>query len=229
MFRFLKQSLSRVEIIKDKADPRCLDIYRLRYDVVVNQHKMKVNESSVYESAYGKMICDDHDMSDATVHYAIRNPHTGKIVTSIRTVDGNKTALDMEKYNWFHLDKSIKDGGVVELSRLVSDASMKKTNATGLLYIRSALNCQELGISNFTFMVDSKATRLLQSYKRWSICEELSNGPVKCDEYEIGRKSHVMLVKVGKPNTYDRFKFNSCVLYPAMIGASYMKSYDTKR
>jgi N-acyl-L-homoserine lactone synthetase len=214
-----------VEIIKDKTDPRCLDIYRLRYDVVVNQHKMKVNKSSVYS---GNMICDDHDMSDATTHYAIRNPHTGKIVTSIRTIDGNKTALDMEKYNWFHLDKSITDGGVVEYSRLVSDASMKKTNAAILLYMRSVLHLQDTGISNITFMVDSKATQLMKYYKRWTICEELSNGPVKCDEYEMGRKSHVMLVSMGKPNTYDRCKFNSLVMYPAIGCISFMKSYDAK-
>jgi N-acyl-L-homoserine lactone synthetase len=217
-----------VEIIKDKTDPRCLDIYRLRYDVVVNQHKMKINESNIFGSDSGKMICDDHDMSDATTHYAIRNSHTGKIVSSIRTIDGNKTALDMEKYNWFQLDKSIKDGGVVEWSRLVSDVSARKTNAALLLYIQSALHCRNMGITNVTFMVDSKATQLMKYYKRWTICDELSNGPVKCDEYEVGRKSHVMLMQMGKPNTYERFRFESCIRLPTTLGAIFIKSYDVK-
>ena len=112
MFRFMKRTFPMVEIITDKTDPRCLDIYKLRYDVVINQNKMKINETNVYNSDIGKIICDDHDVSDATTHFAIRNPNNGKYVSSIRTIDGNKTKLDMEKYNWFELDASIKrDGG----------------------------------------------------------------------------------------------------------------------
>ena len=223
MFRYFKRSLPMIEIIKDKTDPRCLEIYKLRYDVVINQHKMKINESNIYN---GSMIRDDHDMSDATIHYAIRNTHTGKLISSIRTIDGCKTTLDMEKHKWFLLDESIKKDGVVELSRLVSDVSARKTNATILLYIHTLLHCQDMGISNVTFMVDSKATQLMKHYKRWTICDEISNGPVNCDEYELGRKSHVMLMPMGKPNTYERLKFESCVLFPGIIGTKYMKSYN---
>jgi N-acyl-L-homoserine lactone synthetase len=225
-YRNITRSLSLVEIIKDKTDTRCLEVYKLRYDVVVNQHKMKINPAHIYN---GSMICDEHDLSDATTHYALRNSHTGKLVSAIRTVDANKTKIDMEKYNWFKLDESIKKDGVVEWSRLVSDASVRKTNAALLLYIKSVFHSQESGINNITFMVDSRATQLMKYYKLWSPCNELSNGPVNCDEYEPGRKSHVMLISMGKPNTFERFKFETCVCYPGMAGVSFMKDYNLKK
>ncbi len=224
----MKRSFPMVEIIRDKTDPRCLDIYKLRYDVVINQNKMKINETNIYNSDIGKIICDDHDTSDATTHFAIRNPNTGKYVSSIRTIDGNKTKLDMEKYNWFELDASIKRDGVVEYSRLVSDISVRKTNATILLYLQSVMTNQDLGICNITFMVDSKATNLMKYYKKWAICNEISNGAVKCDEYELGRKSHVMLVHMGRPHTYARIKFDTCCVIPGQLGATIMKQYDYK-
>ena len=35
--------------------------------------------------------------SQSTVHFAVRSPHTGKVVASIRTVDANASQLEMEK------------------------------------------------------------------------------------------------------------------------------------
>jgi len=78
-------------------------------------------------------------------------------------------------------------------------------------------------------MVDSKATNLMKYYKKWTICKEISNGAVKCDEYEIGRKSHVMLMPMGRPNTYERIKFDTCCVIPGKIGATIMKQYDYKK
>ena len=221
----LRRPLPMVEIISDKSDPRCADIFRLRYEVVVNQCKMKINESSIYNSNGGKYICDEHDSSDATTHYAIRNPNTGKIVSAIRTIDAVKTQLDMEKHNWFQLDPKIKQDGVVEWSRLVSDMSVRKTNSALLLYIASASHQQSIGINNVTFMVDSRATNLMKYYKRWTICDQISKDAVPCDEYEVGRKSYVMLMPTGKPYTYERAKFNTLVELPVTLGAMAMKSY----
>lgn len=221
----LRRPLPMVEIISDKSDPRCADIFRLRHEVVVNQCKMKINESSIYNSNGGKYICDEHDGSDATTHYAIRNPNTGKIVSAIRTIDALKTQLDMEKHNWFQLDPKIKQDGVVEWSRLVSDMSVRKTNAALLLYIASASHQQSIGINNVTFMVDSRATNLMKYYKRWTICEQISKDAVRCDEYEVGRKSYVMLMPMGKPYTYERAKFNTLVELPITIGTMTMKTW----
>jgi N-acyl-L-homoserine lactone synthetase len=221
----LRRTLPMVEIISDKSDPRCIDIFRLRYEVVINQCKMKINESSIYNSSTGKYICDEHDGSDATTHYAIRNPNTGKIVSAIRTIDAVKTQLDMEKHNWFQLDPKIKQDGVVEWSRLVSDMSVRKTNSALLLYIASVKHQQSIGINNVTFMVDSRATNLMKYYKRWTICDQISKDAVPCDEYEVGRKSYVMLMPTGKPYTYERAKFNTLVELPVTLGAMAMKSY----
>jgi N-acyl-L-homoserine lactone synthetase len=212
-----------IEIIKDKTDPRCLEIYRLRHKVVVEQHKMKINPAHIFDSVSGKMVCDDHDLSDATTHYAIRSPSTGKMVSSIRTVDANKTLIDMEKYKWFQLPDHVKKEGVVEWSRLVSDTSVRKTNAALLLYIQSVLHQQDNGIGNITFMVDSRATNLMKYYNKWTVCREISNGPVNCDEYEIGRKSHVMLMPFGKNGSLERGKFNASVRLPISIAVSFMK------
>jgi hypothetical protein len=231
-FQFAKRYLPMVEIITDKTDPRCLEIYRLRHEVIVNQHKMNINPANIFtDQSGGKYICDHHDTdtTNAVVHYAIRNPNTGKYISSIRTVDGNKTKLDMEKHGWFRLSDTIKQNGVVEWSRLVSDASARKTNAALLLYIQSVNHQQDLGVDNITFMVDSKAKNLMNYYKRWTICEEISNGPVKCDEYELGRTSHVMIMPMGKENTMERVKFNLGVRVPAIFGVSLLKQYDNKK
>jgi hypothetical protein len=185
---------------------------------------MKISQSNIFDSSKGKIIMDTHDKSDATVHYAIRSPTTGKYVSAIRTIDGNKTQLDMEKHNWFQLDQSIKAGGVVEWSRLVSDASVRKTNTAILLYMQSAYHQQDLGVNNVVFMVDSRAKNLMNYYKRYTICEEISKGPVDCNEYEEGRKSHVMLMPMGEPESFGRFKFNIQVHLPAIFAVSLMKS-----
>ena len=224
MFKNFQRYMPIVEIIKDKTDVRCLEIYRLRHTVVVDQHNMKINPAHIFESSSGKMVCDDHDLSDATTHYAIRSPSTGKLVSAIRTVDANKTLIDMEKYKWFQLPQHVKQEGVVEWSRLVSDVSVRKTNAALLLYIQSVHHQQDNGIGNITFMVDSRAKNLMNYYKKWTICEEISNGPVNCDEYEIGRKSHVMLMPFGKNGSFERSKFNAAVRLPISIGVSFMKS-----
>jgi hypothetical protein len=224
MFRYVSRLMPMVEIITDKTDPRCLDIYRLRHTVVIDQHKMKINPSNIYDSASGKVIMDEHDISDATVHYAIRNPATGKIVSAIRTIDANKTKLDMEKHNWFQIDPKIKAGGVVEWSRLVSDASVRKTNTALLLYIKSVYHQQDMGVNNVIFMVDSRAKKLMHYYKRYTICEEISNGPVACNEYEQGRMSHVMLMPTGAPGSIERAKFTAQVRIPIVFAVSLMKS-----
>jgi N-acyl-L-homoserine lactone synthetase len=213
-----------VDIITDKTDPRCLEIFRLRHEVVIDQCKMKINTSNIFDSSKGKILMDTHDASDATVHYAIRSPTTGKYVSAIRTIDGNKTKLDMEKHNWFQLDPSIKSGGVVEWSRLVSDMSIRKTNTALLLYMQSVYHQQDLGVNNVVFMVDSRAKNLMNYYKRYTICEEISNGPVDCNEYEEGRKSHVMLMPMGEPGSIERAKFVVQVQIPAIFAVSLMKS-----
>ena len=224
MLRYAARRMPFIDIITDKTDPRCLEIFRLRHDVIVDQCKMKVSKSNVFDSSKGKIIMDTHDTSDATIHYAIRSPITGKYVSAIRTIDGNKTKLDMEKHNWFQLDQSIKAGGVAEWSRLVSDRSVRKTNTALLLYMQSVYHLQDLGVNNVVFMVDSRAKNLMNYYKRYTICEEISNGPVECNEYEQGRKSHVMLMPMGEPDSIVRVKFNLQVRVPIVFAVSLMKS-----
>ena len=224
MFRYFSRALPMVEVITSKTDPRCMEIYRLRHEVVIEQCKMKINESNIQTSSIGKIIIDQHDISDATVHYAIRNPSTGKLVSAIRTIDANKTQLDMEKHNWFQIDKKIKATGVVEWSRLVSDMSVRKTNTALLLYMKSVFHQQDLGVNNVVFMVDSRATKLLDYYKRYTVCNEISNGPVDCSEYEIGRKSHVMLIPMGVPGSIERHKFTALNVIPITFAVSFMKS-----
>lgn len=223
MFKYFTRKLPMVEIISDAADPRCLDIFRLRHTVVIDQCKMTINASNIVDSAKGKMIMDDHDMSPATVHYAVRSPKTGEIVSAIRTIDANKTTLDMEKHNWFQIDNNIKANGVVEWSRLVSDVSVRKTNAALLLYMQSVYHQQDLGVNNVIFMVDGRATNLMKYYKRWTICREISNGAVECNEYEQGRKSHVMLMPMGTPGSIDRHLFTTTVRVPIAIAVTFMK------
>ena len=224
MFRYATRRLPMVEIIKDKTDPRCIDIYRLRHNVIIDQCNMKIDQSNIFESTTGKIIMDKHDISDATVHYAIRDPATGKLVSAIRTIDANKTQIDMEKYKWFNIDQKIKSGGVVEWSRLVSDMSVRKTNTALLLYMQSVYHQQDQGINNVIFMVDSRAKKLMNYYNRYTICKEISNGPVECNEYEEGRKSHVMLMPMGEPDTFERYKFFVSVRMPIIITVSLMKS-----
>ena len=73
-------------------------------------------------------------------------------------------------------------------------------------------------------MVDSRAKKLMNYYKRYTICEEISNGPVACNEYEQGRTSHVMLMPMGAQGTMERAKFTAQVRIPIMVAVSLMKS-----
>ena len=84
---------------------------------------------------------------------------------------------------------------------------------------------QERDLSNFVFMVDQKATRLLKYYNQWTIAEQLTDAPVRCDEFEPGRKSYVMNMPMGATNTPARLKFQTMVYWPAVLGTCLMKSY----
>jgi uncharacterized protein (UPF0261 family) len=61
-------------------------------------------------------------------------------------------------------------------------------------------------------------------YKRYTICDEISNGPVACNEYEQGRMSHVMLMQMGAPGSFERAKFTAQVRIPIIFAVSLMKS-----
>jgi len=67
---------------------------------------------------------------------------------------------------------------------------------------------------------------ILNYYKRWTTCEQLTNDPVKCDEFEQGRKSHVINMPMGFDYSLDRIRFNLSVKMPAIFGIMIMKSYN---
>jgi len=172
-----------------------------------------------------KGVKDKLDEEESTVHFAVRNPNSGKVVASIRTVDANASQLEMERYNWHNLDADLKAGGAVEWCRLVAHREARGTTAAPMLYIQSVRHHQERDVSNFVFMVDQKATKLLDYYNKWTIAEQLTDAPVRCDEFEPGRKSYVMNMPMGAANTPARLKFQTMVYWPAVLGTCFMKSY----
>jgi len=198
-----------VEVITDSSDPRCDEIYRLRGRVMRNVPDRYV---------FGDQVRGDLDEAESTTHYAYRHPKTGLLVTAIRAVNGVKSQLEMERYGWFNLSEEIKRDGVYEWCRLVADKSVRGTNTAPILYIDSVLHQRSLGNYNCVFMVDQKAKKLMRYYKRLTVCEEISNGPVSCDEFELGRKSHVMWMPTGPPGTVERMKFDCGALYPGIYG-----------
>ncbi|GMH91505.1 hypothetical protein TrVE_jg11558 [Triparma verrucosa] len=217
---------SVVEIIDDSKDPRLEEVYNLRYNVARKIMHLPRSHPVVYEQASGNYgVKDALDDEDSTVHFAVRNPNNGKVIAAIRTVDANKSVLEMEKYNWHNLSATIKEEGCVEWCRLCADPSARGSSAAPMLYIQSVRYHQALGNCNFTFMVDQKATKLLKYYNNWTIAEQLTDEPVRCDEFEPGRKSYVMNMPMGKPGTMARAKFQSHVYYPAILGTCFMKSY----
>jgi hypothetical protein len=118
----------------------------------------------------------------------------------------------------------------VEWCRLVADPSARGTTAAPMLYVQSVRYHQDEsnefgGNANFAFMVDQRAKKLLNYYNKWTIAEQLSPEPVRCDEYEVGRKSYVMNMPMGKPGTLKRAKFQSHVYWPAVLGTCFMRSY----
>ena len=74
-------------------------------------------------------------------------------------------------------------------------------------------------------MVNSKATKLLDYYNRWTIAHQLSPEPVRCDEFEVGRTSYVMHMPMGKKGSLERLKFQSFVYHPAILYTCTMKSF----
>jgi len=187
--------------------------------------------SHVHEDATGKLgVRDDLDEADSTVHFLCRNPKSGKVVSSIRTVDANKSTLEMELHNWWKLSDDIKQGGAVEWCRLVADPSARGTTAAPMLYIQSVRYHQDKtkefgGNNNFVFMVDQRATKLLKYYNDWTPTVQLSPDAVRCDEYEIGRKSYVLNMPMGEEGSLARAKFQANVYHPAVLGSCFMKSY----
>ena len=112
----------RVEIITNPNDSRCNEIFKLRYQVMSEQtpnSPFNENHPMVYLTNNGYEIKDRLDSEPSTVQYALKNS-SGRIVSAIRTVDGNKSQLDMEKYGWFNIPEYVKEQGVVEWGRLVS-------------------------------------------------------------------------------------------------------------
>ena len=218
-----------VEIIESSDDPRCSEIYQLRHKVLFEQGKNSKFDSShpqVYKSADNKWeIRDDLDEDETTIQYAVRSPTTKELVCSIRTVDGNMSTLEMQRHKWYDVDIYIRQDGYVEWSRLVADKSVRGTNAVPLLYQQSVFHQQDLDTHHILFMVDSKAKKLLEYYHRWTICRQLTKEPVLCDEFEKGRRSHVMQMDLGSPDSFQRMKFNTCVALPCLLGITFMKSY----
>ena len=79
------------------------------------------------------------------------------------------------------------------------------------------------------FMVDERAKKLLNYYNKWTIAKQLTKEPVRCDEFEIGRRSHVFHMPMGSSGTLSRFNFDLKVYCPAIAGIAMMRSYETMR
>ena len=129
------------------------------------------------------------------------------------------------QFGWHHLSDEIKSEGAVEWCRLCASPDARGTTAAPMLYIQSVRYHQEKGNNNFIYMVDQKAKKLLNYYSKWTPSVQLTKDPVRCDEFEPGRKSWVLAMQMGSPGSLQRAKFQANVYYPAIIGSCFMKSY----
>jgi hypothetical protein len=129
------------------------------------------------------------------------------------------------QFGWHHLSNEIKEEGAVEWCRLCASPDARGTTAAPMLYIQSVRYHQEKGNNNFIYMVDQKAKKLLNYYSKWTPSVQLTKDPVRCDEFEPGRKSWVLAMQMGSPGSLQRAKFQANVYYPAIIGSCFMKSY----
>jgi len=214
------------EIIEDSNDPALEDVWRLRFKVARKIMHLPRSHPAVLQLGDGTWgVRDELDMAESTVHFFIRNPTDGKVVAAIRTVDANKSQLEMEKFNWHNLSDEIKQGGAVEWCRLCASPEARGTTAAPMLYIQSVRYHLKKKNNNFIFMVDQKAKKLLNYYKKWTPTEQLTKDPVRCDEFEPGRKSWVLSMPMGSPGSLTRMKFMLNVYYPAVLGTCFMKSY----
>jgi len=110
-----------VEIISDSTDARMKEIYEFRYKVLNQQTKhtkfVYGTHPQVYKSEEDTsgltrfQVRDGLDEDESTVQYAVRSPTTGKYVSAIRTVDGNKSKLEMEQHKWFEMPGTFRGGG----------------------------------------------------------------------------------------------------------------------
>ena len=143
-------------------------MYRLRYEVASDIMDLSSHPQVITLDDGSKGVRDALDDEPSTTVFAVRNPQSGRVVASIRTVDAVQSKLEMEKYNWHNLDPSIKAKGCVEWCRLVAHPSARGTTAAPMLYIQSVRHHQAKGDANFVFMVDQRATRLLDYYNKVS-------------------------------------------------------------
>ena len=219
-----------VEVIQGGSnDPRLNEIYRLRHQVLYGQTKNSLftpDHDQVFPGENGFEIRDALDDEESTMHYAVRRETDGKLVSSIRAVDGNKAQLEMEKFGWYNVEEPIREAGFSEWCRLICDKSARGTTAVPLLYLQSARQLQDSGIDNVVFMVDTRAKKLLSYYKKWTICEQISETAVRCDEFEKGRESYVMNMPMGSTGSFQRAKFYSTVEVPCIAAIALMPSYN---
>ena len=174
----------------------------------------------VYQGENGSEIRDPLDDEPSTYHYAVRRSD-GKLVSSIRAVNGNQTPLEMERFGWYKFEGEVRENGFAEWCRLICDKEARGTTAVPLLYLQSARHQQDLGVDNLVFMVDTKAKKLLDYYKRWTIVEKVSD-PVPCNEFEKGRMSYVMNMPMGKKGSLQRAKFYGAVEVPCIAACAVM-------
>jgi hypothetical protein len=220
---YLGRNQTCVEIINRLDDPRRNEIFKLRHTVLSNAPNSPFTRN--HPMVHGDEIRDEYDEMESTKQYLIRSPGTGKPIASIRTTDANDGSLEMEKYGWFPISDDLRSEGLVEWSRLVSLPEVRGSNAVPILYYTSVTHKQMVGNQNIIFMVDQKATRLLEYYNKWaSVCNVLTDEPINCDEFEKGRRSHVVLMPMGEKVSLSRAKFTAAVRVPCILGVSYLNT-----
>jgi predicted GNAT family N-acyltransferase len=221
MLRIAKQSIARVAFnhIRDsydtmlprgmratvthhtKPDPECViqrGAFGLRYREMVAAKEPNPPFPPNHYCVHGTSFYDPCDFYPSTFHINMWKQDT--VVASSRYVDGNDEKLEMESFGWYDLRGSHPELGdnFVEPSRVVACKSVRGSAVVPLMYLRANIEFVERDFERTIGLVNARAIRLIQYYKKWLRFEWLTENPFATDEFIPGNRCVVISQQLTK-------------------------------
>lgn len=226
----IRKDLAKMTHAKWTNSPADLtDIYRLRYNVMVKDAKINPFPPTHYCIRNGNEFRDDYDDSPHTKHFLVRNKE-GKAVAAHRLLNGNQVQFEIEKFNWFALDKHTETThsnpmNIVEGTRAVACRSIRGQHYTVMMLTASLLQIYDDRYESILGVVNADATHLIKHYQFFlPALKQISTEKFGVDEFIQGRSCHAFNLYIGTSNA-DRNKFIWTTLLPCamLYKAMYMR------
>ena len=174
------------------------DIFKLRYDVMVN------NTTTFPKTHYcihnNSEFRDDYDELPSTKHYLVRKD--GVAVASCRLVDRNNVIFEAEKFNWCQVSSLLtpthtNPTNVAEPTRVVVCKSVRKTHIFVFMLADTLLYMHDKKFESILGVVNANAGSLIGHYQKFMPSFHQMSQPFKVDEFIPGRSCNAYNLYIG--------------------------------